>query len=91
MGSPNPNRTPRKTPKENKIQYLAAVCGICGGVFEPRIAHYHFVSQEQVSGRIKKHHPGWQESDEACPPCVDTVMTPRRFFRLPFLARLASG
>ena len=89
MSGPVPTNASGKVPKKPKIKHMASVCGICGGAFEPRVAHYHLVSQSAVSDRIKRVHPMWEQADEACPPCVESVMTVRRpALRLPFLSFL---
>lgn len=81
----------RKPRVRKKRQFLASVCGICGSVFEPRVAHFHFVSQKRISDRIKKCHPRWIVSDEACPPCVESALKPRRILPFALFPRLVRG
>ena len=78
----------RKIWRGMKLQVLASVCGICGSVFEPTVAHFDRVAEEKISNRIKVHHPDWDVSDEACPPCVDIALRNPLRFRLPLLNRL---
>lgn len=77
-----------------EVRVLASMCGICGQPFKPRVDHYHRLSDSRVSSQIQRRHPDWEPAEEACPPCVEAALAPRkplllRFLRLTSLFRLA--
>lgn len=82
-------------PKKRRVRtrLLASACGICGEYFKPEVKHYHRLTDLQVAAQIRHRHPEWEPAEEACPPCVDAALAPRKplrsYLRLPSFIRLA--
>ncbi len=82
-----------KKKRRIKVRVLASVCGICSEPFRPLVDHFHRISDVTVYTRIQRRHPDWEPAEEACPPCVDSALAPRKpllsYLRLPSIFRLA--
>ena len=78
-----------------KVRVLTSKCGICGDPFRPRVEHFRRLTRPSVTILLQRRHPEWEPAHEACPPCVDSALEPRRpllsYLRLPSLWRLAGA
>jgi len=56
------------------------ICKLCGAIVHGSTQAMHEAIDEWLLQKILFKHPGWKQSDGACPRCVDAIKNMKKEF-----------